>query len=519
MQLSVRQISNNTTAPCISCNKLIFVILLLLHVHVSCVAAERICHQCHGINCLRTTYEATQKCLSDLDICVTVFDGQTILAQGCLEQLSEELRNKCGSEAQFQDSKESNECFKCNENLCNNLASSSFECIQCDSNNDENCRTNPNSLLPSRCGISRTPNEYCFVKRQGNRVTRGCSNTLEEQKSCLSSADCMICQPSELSNCNDEEVIKDDASSGDEGSDNGPDGGNNGDNGSVSGRTCHQCNGINCLRTTYESTQKCLNDLDICVNVFDGETILAQGCLEQLSEDLRHKCDAQNLNDSNDCFKCNENLCNNLASKSFECIQCDSETDENCRINPKSLLPSRCVISRTPNEYCFVKQEGNHVIRGCAKTLEEQKSCLSSTDCMICQPSQLSGCNDSELLIDDSGSGGSGDGGSGNGSGGGGSEDGGSGSGSDGGNPGDGGSGSGSDGGNTGDGGSGSGGSDDGNGGSGSGDGGSGDGSGDGDNGSGSGGSGDKPDNNGSNIISSHIFIFVINVIIAFYCI
>ncbi|KAI8119007.1 hypothetical protein FF38_10566 [Lucilia cuprina] len=519
MQLSVLQISKNTTAPYISFNKLIFVILLLLQVHVSSVTAERTCHQCRGINCLRTTYEATQKCLNNLDICVTVFDGQTILAQGCLEQLSEELRNKCGVETRTQVFKESNECYKCNENLCNNLASSSFKCIQCDSDNDENCRTNPKSSLTSRCGISRTPNEYCFVRRQGNRVTRGCSYTLEEQKSCLSSSDCMICQPSELNNCNAEEVINDDASTGGEGSDNGSAGENSGGNVSKSGRTCHQCNGINCLRTTYESTQKCLNDLDICVSVFDGETIQAQGCLEQLSEDLRHKCDTQNLNDSTNCFKCNENLCNNLASKSFECIQCDSKTDENCRENPKRLLPSICGISRTPNEYCFVKQEDEHVIRGCAKTLEEQKSCLSSADCMICQPSQWSGCNDIELVIDDSGSD---DGGSGNGSGGDGSEDGGSGSGSDG----DGGWSSGSDGGNTN--GSGSGGSDNGNGGSGSGgeentgDGGSGSGESDdgsGDNGSESGGNGDRPDNNSSNVKSSHFVIFVVNIMIAFYCI
>ncbi|XP_065369292.1 uncharacterized protein LOC135961682 [Calliphora vicina] len=438
---------NKITAPCILCNKFALVILLLLHVHVSSVTAERTCHQCRGINCLRTTYEATQKCLNDLDICVTVFDGQTILAQGCLEQLSEELRNKCGGYAQSPDSEEFRECFKCNENLCNNLASSSFECIQCDSDSDENCRTNPLSLLPTRCGISRTPNEYCYVKQEGNRVIRGCSSTVEEQNTCLSNADCMICQPSELSGCNANDITLDGSGSGDEGtgsgsgnggSDEGESGnGSSGEGGSgnesdnTAERICHQCRGINCLRTTYEATQKCLNDLDICVTVFDGQTILAQGCLEQLSEELRHKCDvdttAQDFLALSECFKCNDNLCNNLASSSFECIQCDSESDANCRTNPQSLAPSRCGISRTPNEYCFVKQEGERMIRGCSNTLEEQISCLSSADCMICQPSELSGCNAMDVTIYD---GDSGDGGSGNGSGNGGSDEGESGNGS-----------------------------------------------------------------------------------------
>lgn len=54
---------------------------------------------------------------------------------------------------------------------------------------------------------------------------------------------------------------------------------------------------------------------------------MAQGCLEQLSEDLRNKCDdgAETDGELSECVKCNENLCNNMASKSFECIQCDSE--------------------------------------------------------------------------------------------------------------------------------------------------------------------------------------------------
>lgn len=83
-----------------------------------------------------------QKCFSNVNkinknICIYFLE--TVLAQGCLEQLSEELRKKCQDknigDLQTLDSKELSECYKCNQNLCNNLASSTFECIQCDSEN------------------------------------------------------------------------------------------------------------------------------------------------------------------------------------------------------------------------------------------------------------------------------------------------------------------------------------------------------------------------------------------------
>lgn len=136
--------------------------------------------------------------------------------------------------------------------------------------------------MPSRCGISRTPNEYCFIKSEGQRVIRGCSNTLEDQQTCLLSTECMICQPSDLKGCNGlSEIAIDDNGSGDEG--NGDTGSNEGSNGENTGngdtetgsednskRICHQCNGINCLRTSYQVNQECLNNLDICVTVFDG---------------------------------------------------------------------------------------------------------------------------------------------------------------------------------------------------------------------------------------------------------
>lgn len=35
-------------------------------------------------------------------------------------------------------------------------------------------------------------------------------------------------------------------------------------------RSCYQCEGINCQRTTYQKVEKCSNDVDICATVFEG---------------------------------------------------------------------------------------------------------------------------------------------------------------------------------------------------------------------------------------------------------
>lgn len=57
--------------------------------------------------------------------------------------------------------------------------------------------------------------------------------------------------------------------------------------------------------------------------------------MESISENLRLKCLTDFVEESNEdnpvnkpseCHMCNDNLCNNLAASSFECIQCDSKT-------------------------------------------------------------------------------------------------------------------------------------------------------------------------------------------------
>ncbi|XP_013098685.1 uncharacterized protein LOC106081343 [Stomoxys calcitrans] len=183
------------------CGRKTFLVLILFStLQVGVIRAELSCHYCKGINCIRTTYKGVEKCTSDVSVCATVFNGETVEAQGCLDTIEENLREKCRGSAVDH----LNQCHKCNEDLCNEWAPSDFQCIQCDSKKDPNCAKHGEDLeiQPSRCPISRTPNMLCYALKDGDTITRGCSSTLQEQKTCMTSEECFVCNPLILPACN-----------------------------------------------------------------------------------------------------------------------------------------------------------------------------------------------------------------------------------------------------------------------------------------------------------------------------
>ncbi|XP_053962820.1 protein rtoA-like [Anastrepha ludens] len=220
------------------------VALLLLQVLIGCTEAATKCHKCTGINCQRTSYTATEDCVDALDSCTTIFQGSTVLAQGCLGQLAVELRNKCETPTNTNEDNEvamegeklqtaNAACYRCREDLCNEVSGEAFECIQCDSNADGECASG--NLQPAKCPIGRSMNSYCYTKVEGKRAIRGCATNLVEQKECLNSNDCVLCSPLDISGCNrDPKISTDGTGSGSEsgGSDNGT---GTGDGGSSSG--------------------------------------------------------------------------------------------------------------------------------------------------------------------------------------------------------------------------------------------------------------------------------------------
>lgn len=107
-------------------NSTSFLLGLVLLTGSYVLAAEN-CIYCRGINCQRSSYNAEETCSDRLDACVSVFQGGSIQAQGCLESLEDSWREKCGEGHQGSGV----DCEICVLNKCNKVGSPSAGCLQC----------------------------------------------------------------------------------------------------------------------------------------------------------------------------------------------------------------------------------------------------------------------------------------------------------------------------------------------------------------------------------------------------
>ncbi|EDW91182.1 uncharacterized protein LOC6530557 [Drosophila yakuba] len=168
------------------------VVLVVLVGHVAGNTAIS-CHTCEGANCQRVQLNKTQTCVDSLDYCVTIYDEAKVLFKGCSLEIPKDLRSKCD---------DNGSCHKCNTKQCNNVGSAKYACIQCDSSKDSNCASNAAALAAARCSAPTAPNSYCYVKSSGGSIVRGCSTTETDQLSCLNDANCLLCSPGDIRNCN-----------------------------------------------------------------------------------------------------------------------------------------------------------------------------------------------------------------------------------------------------------------------------------------------------------------------------
>ncbi|KAH8283474.1 hypothetical protein KR018_003427 [Drosophila ironensis] len=159
---------------------------------------------------------------------------------------------------------------------------------------------------------------------------------------------------------------------------------------------CIFCQGINCLRSTYAAEEQCSDQLDACVSVFQGGIVQAQGCWESLPDDFKKKC--KEYSDV-DCEICVTEKCNTLGSKKSSCLQCNSEQDSQCSEAPETIEAQQCGIARTGRSFCYSKIESGRLERGCLGTLSSQMDCLANQNCNLCDPLEVSKCNN--LLMEE----------------------------------------------------------------------------------------------------------------------
>ncbi|XP_026841740.1 protein psiD [Drosophila persimilis] len=182
---------SNRTSSALGC------LLGLLLASSSALGLEK-CIYCRGINCQRSSYQAEEQCSDRLDACASVFQGDIVQAQGCLEGLEAGWREQCHGPSGGVD------CEICVSEKCNTLGSARAGCLQCAESGDEHCVDAPQLLVSQRCPIARTGGSFCFTKLVEERLERGCSLSLSDQLDCLANSNCQLCDPLERPHCNDE---------------------------------------------------------------------------------------------------------------------------------------------------------------------------------------------------------------------------------------------------------------------------------------------------------------------------
>lgn len=90
------------------------------------VLASESCFYCRGINCQRTSYQATEHCAGEVDTCVSIFQSGMVQAQGCFESLEYTWREYCGGAHSIR-----TQCEVCVTEKCNNATSRELSCLQC----------------------------------------------------------------------------------------------------------------------------------------------------------------------------------------------------------------------------------------------------------------------------------------------------------------------------------------------------------------------------------------------------
>ncbi|ALC40955.1 CG34040 [Drosophila busckii] len=158
--------------------------------------------------------------------------------------------------------------------------------------------------------------------------------------------------------------------------------------------SCVYCRGINCQRSSYAATELCVDRLDACVSVFQGGRVQAQGCWEKVEERWRIQCQEQGTQ----CEICLTEKCNNVSPRQLSCLQCQDTQDEQCRTAPEQLIGKRCGIARTGRTFCYASIKDQHVERGCALNLTQQRSCLEDINCQLCDPLELGASCNKQLL-------------------------------------------------------------------------------------------------------------------------
>ncbi|KAH8283473.1 hypothetical protein KR018_003428 [Drosophila ironensis] len=405
------------------------------------------CYSCNGTDCQGTGLGTLRKCTgNDEQNCATVFDASgDVILRGCSDTLYEDA-----ALLQFCDDNSAN-CKFCKSSACNTAISldSYVDCVFCDGGDQEECVRKVGDVTRSlSCHESCFTGLYKRNKSAANPVwdlARGCLDDLEfddrkactdgELENCVSCSDancnkadvpdfrleCNFCQDDACETVvsqlcmghRDEDqcyILVDDDSIRAMGcvtdeqdsflvdnrrdlylcSDNNC---NTKDKLSLTGVACNVCNSTyddSCVATGGNLATVCQHLIyPDCYNFLNEDGVLIRGCLMDTDDSVFDVC--ANSSDTT-CTVCSENNCNKdvYPEDWLTCLRCDSDSDEDCALNPASYSSHCRTYSKADS--CVTSLSKGRTRRGCQSEVNCDASEASS--CRVCSGAD---CNSVDL--------------------------------------------------------------------------------------------------------------------------
>lgn len=279
--------------------------------HMKCISDDDDCKMCHGDECndkkefLRCIEDEPSDSTRSEKLCKRYNDECFIHAsneevrRGCLShfEANTNITTECGNS-------DLDICEKCSESLCNSREIEHEHCIVCSSiEGSRSCIDDPSDDMQQQCPLM-VKKLGCFLKLDGNIITRGCVGQLnwEDRIECNDlDVSCKTCIGDGCNkNLKFQQCIE--CSSTD-----------------VDGESCASIN------STLKARQ-CPNDDDHCYTYIQNE-IVRRNCT---GDDFIKSVDDCDSNPEH-CVSCTGWMCNQKDVKPEICFSCDSNTDSNCK--------------------------------------------------------------------------------------------------------------------------------------------------------------------------------------------
>ncbi|KAJ6648787.1 hypothetical protein Bhyg_04018 [Pseudolycoriella hygida] len=320
----------------------------------------RVCNSSTNVNCIRSpTSVTTSTCRNYLDTCFSHVENN-VVTRGCVLDQPTAVQTECARTS-------SDLCETCTgTSNCNNKIIDGEFCMDCDSQEDPNCRTSLNHTMRVQCNLAIKQLGCYLYDDGGDIVKRGCiNNDLHPGEVSMCRQQGQFCKTCIGNDCNTKLTFQ-------------------------RCQSCDSTTNVNCIRSAGSVGEiTCRDYMDTCyVHVRDD--IVMRGCVSQSSTSIQTEC---RRNNSDFCETCNENNCNNLLIDGEFCLTCDSQVDPLCVDTLNHTMRTQCNLG-VRRLGCYRYDDGGDIIkRGCLSHLIPEEITYCRNQGQFCKTCIGDDCN------------------------------------------------------------------------------------------------------------------------------